>query len=127
MKGVGEISEEVDASLVWSFDPKSGVDAPFISIVSAFGASSIFTLDELILLPPLQAATEAVKHFFTMKSQLIEDQEEVANQTRELMNTFKTALEKQSELNGRIREDALLPPESLYTGQTMNSPSGETL
>jgi len=95
----------------WVFDPHAGLDCAFHPLVSRFGSDVIMDLDEIVLDNPVQAAMRATRVFQHYHEQA--GNANVAEDTRDLMNTLAEALRPNAHL---LDEQALVPPEAVFQG-----------
>lgn len=95
------------ARMMWVFEPKVGLDAPFHDLISAFGGDIIMALDDIVLDSPKQAAIRATKVFQEF-SERVGRQHEV----RDVMKHIATGIKAAPALD----DDALMPETSIFKG-----------
>lgn len=95
------------ARMMWVFEPKVGLDAPFHDLISAFGGELIMALDEIVLDSPKQGAIRATKIFQAFSAR-VGRQDEV----RDVMQHIATGIKSAPELD----EQALMPEPSVFKG-----------
>lgn len=110
--GQDEIGQEVISQgltrLYWRFDPMSGLDQPFHTLVSYFGEQIITGLDETVLEAPVKAAIRATQIY-----QEYAERVGMEDFTRPAMEHIAAVLKERRSL---LDPDAILPPEAVFEG-----------
>lgn len=98
---------DAPARMMWVFQPKTGLDAPFHDLISAFGGELIMALDDIVLDSPKQAAIRATKIFQEFSSRVGRQ-----NEVRDVMQHIAIGIKSAPELDS----DALMPEQSVFKG-----------